>query len=305
MKTKEIEIKINAIESTGDYKVLEKLNVKTAENGNEIYNEYDGDEVCVGVFVDVETTGLDYKENEIIELGMVTFEYSKNSGKIYQILNQFDAFQEPSTPITAEITEITGITNEMVSGHSIDSKEVEDFISGAQLVIAHNSNFDRKFIEPKFPVFESKPWACSLEDVDWNAEGFRTRSLEFLAFKFGFVYDAHRADIDCLAGIQLLSKTFKKSGSFVMHSLLKSARQSKSLIQAIKAPFAAKDTLKERGYRWNADEKVWWIMVTGEASTKEELDYLNNEIYVQDKFRPDSIPTRTISSFNRYSIREQ
>lgn len=298
MNDRNIETCIESIEASGNYKVLEVLDAD-----KEVFNDYDDDFVGIGVFVDVETTGLDSVEDEIIELGMVKFEYGKKTGKIYRILDKFDAFQEPTKPISEEIEELTGISNEMVAGCNIDTEEVNAFISEANVVIAHNANFDRKFIEAKFSVFEDMPWACSLEDIDWKSEGFNARSLEFLAFKFGFVYSAHRADVDCLASIHLLSKKLPKSGNYAMSELLASARESKILIKAVKAPFEAKDTLKGRGYRWNVEEKVWWIIVDGEDSNV-ELEYLNESIYVQERFRPDSIPTKSISSLTRYSNRE-
>ena len=46
-----------------------------------------------------------------------------------------------------------------------------------------------------------------------------------------------------------------------MRNMLENARKEKSIIKAVKAPFAAKDALKEKGYKWNADEKVWWTLV--------------------------------------------
>lgn len=301
MQTPQHDELISALEATGGYKVFDSINL---DSDVSVFNEYDGDEVGVSIFVDVETTGLSHENDEIIELGMYKFEYSKETGKVYRVVDRFDELQEPSGPISDEITEITGITDEMVAGKSIDADKVVDFVKDCQLIIAHNAGFDRKFMEAKFPIFVEKPWACTLEDIDWNAEGMRTKSLEFLAFKMGFVYDAHRAAIDCLSGITLLSKALPKTGIQAMKSLLETARKEKMMVKAVKAPFASKDALKDRGYRWNGDEKVWWTMVLDKASVANEIDFLEKNIYAPSGNTPMDIPVEKISFMNRFSVRE-
>jgi DNA polymerase III subunit epsilon len=46
------------------------------------------------------------------------------------------------------------------------------------LVIAHNADFDRRFLERRVPAFATKHWACSRSDIDWKAEGIRSSALE-------------------------------------------------------------------------------------------------------------------------------
>src|SRR3546814_6464352 len=66
---------------------------------------------------------------------------------------------------------ITSIADEMVAGRKIDAEEVASFANGAALVIAHNAAFDRRFAERLSDVFITKPWACSMTQVDWANEG--------------------------------------------------------------------------------------------------------------------------------------
>jgi DNA polymerase III subunit epsilon len=61
---------------------------------------------------------------------------------------------EPANWIPAEITPLTGITNEMVAGKRIDAAVVSIFVTDANIIIAHNANFDRKFAERYWPEFE-------------------------------------------------------------------------------------------------------------------------------------------------------
>jgi DNA polymerase-3 subunit epsilon len=93
------------------------------------------------VVIDLETTGLDPKFDEIIECAAVKVENGI-------ITADFQSLIKPSFPIDGFITELTGITNEMLevapSIHSILPKFIE-FI-GDNVVVAHNANFDINFL---------------------------------------------------------------------------------------------------------------------------------------------------------------
>jgi DNA polymerase III epsilon subunit-like protein len=100
----------------------------------------------------------------------------------------------------------------MVAGQQIDPDEVSEFAGRADLVVAHNASFDRRFLERFCPPFCAKPWACSMAEIDWAAEGFEGTKLAYLAAGFGFFFDRHRAANDCLAAVELLSQTLPRSG---------------------------------------------------------------------------------------------
>ncbi|MGA2141092.1 MAG: single-stranded-DNA-specific exonuclease RecJ [Brevinematales bacterium] len=96
------------------------------------------------VFFDIETTGLNLSKDEIIEIGAIKV---INGVKI----SEFQALIKPSSNISAEITALTGITNEMLEKDGKPVAEVLEkfvrFIEGCRLV-GHNSiEFDLKFIE--------------------------------------------------------------------------------------------------------------------------------------------------------------
>ena len=97
----------------------------------------------------------------VIELGICLFEYDRQNGRIYKVLGSWEWFEDPGIAIPPEVTEITGITDEMVGGHRIDDFAVDDLLSGVVLIIAHNADFDRRFVEKRLPVFATKHWACS------------------------------------------------------------------------------------------------------------------------------------------------
>lgn len=204
----------------------------------------------IGILLDVETTGLNTAQDEIIELAMVKFTYLPDD-RIAAITEVFSSFNEPSIPIPQEITEPTSITDEMVSGQRIDPDAVASFVSDAVLVIAHNANFDRKFAERYWPVFEKKPCACSATEVEWRKHGFDGSRLGYLLAGVGLFHRAHRAIDDCRALIEILSSDIPKLNRSAFAILLERARRKTIRIWAKQSPFELKDTLKQRGYRWS------------------------------------------------------
>ncbi len=139
--------------------------------------------------MDVETTGTNPDRDKIIELGICLFEYDRENGRIYRVLGSWEWLEDPGVSIPPEITNITGITDEMVAGHRIDERAVNDLLGRVVLVIAHNADFDRRFLEKRLPNFAQKHWACSRVDIDWKAEGIRSSALEFVAYSLGFFHD--------------------------------------------------------------------------------------------------------------------
>jgi len=168
------------LEESGDYKILRRLKPCAART-----SAGSGDECRNGLFVDVETTGLDSSKDEIIELAMLPFRYSLG-GDVIEVLEPFDRLREPSTPIPQAVTALTGITDDMVAGQKIEPGEISEFAGPADLVVAHNAAFDRRFLERFCPSFSTKPWACSMAEIDWTAEGFEGAKLVYLAADFGF-----------------------------------------------------------------------------------------------------------------------
>lgn len=283
------------LEKSGGYKILRRLKPRASPHAPV------GDESRLGLFVDVETTGLDTETDEIIELAMLPFRYSL-TGEVVEILEPFDRLRQPSIPIPSAVTNLTGITDEMVAGHKINPDEVSVFAAPADLIVAHNAAFDRRFLEQFCPVFSTKPWACSMSDIDWPAEGFEGTKLGYLAASHGFFYDRHRAANDCLAAVELLSRTLPRSGVSGLNCLLTQARQKTWRIWAANSPFECKDILKARGYRWNWEEnghpKSWYVDVLEDQKDK-ELEYLWCEIYK----RKVDLEVTMLTAFDRYSNR--
>ena len=124
-----------ALAKSADYRVLRRLVPR------EIFTSSIGQNTKTGILLDVETTGLDRQKDEIIELGIVKFDYLPD-GRIASLRDVYASFNEPSEPIPLEVTALTGITDDMVAEQRIDDSDVFAFVDDAVIVIAHNaSNF--------------------------------------------------------------------------------------------------------------------------------------------------------------------
>lgn len=291
----ELERMAQALEASGQYRVLRKLEPLPSRPAPT------GVTLRQGVILDVETTGVDPARDEIIEIAMVPFTYGTD-GEVYEVLPPFQALRQPSKPITAEITRITGITNEMLEGKVMDARDLAAVIAPAALIIAHNAAFDRKFVERFCEAFSAKAWACSMREVAWAEEGFEGVKLAYLAASCGYFYEKHRAASDCEATLELLRRRLG-SGRTALDHLLESARKPSWRIWAENSPFDLKDLLKARGYRWNGDAnglpKSWYVDV-GDDLREAELDFLRAEIYRAPDFTP---LMKRITAFERHSGR--
>jgi len=294
-KTKELAAMAEQLSASGEYRVLKRL------HPSRLLASANGRSTKLAMFIDVETTGLEQGEDEVIEFAAVPFVYTVD-GTVAEVLDPFHSYRQPSKPISAEITQLTGITNEMVAGKVIDIDAMTRFIAPAALILAHNAAFDRPFCEGLADVFSTKPWACSMTQVPWRDFGFEGTKLAYLVAGFGYFYDGHRAIDDCQAGIQLLAETLPGTNDTVLARLLRDARAPLHRIWAINSPFDLKAVLKRRGYRWNGDEngkpRAWYIDIS-EVLVASELEFLKKEIYLKDV----DLPVVKIIPEDRFSDR--
>lgn len=239
---------IAELEATGDYRVLRRFMSRAS------YGDAPEAELRRGLAVDVETTGLDPASDAIIEFAAVEFRFSTVSGTVTSVSEPVSALEDPGRPIPRDVVALTGITQEMVAGQRIDDAAISALGAGADLVIAHNAAFDRKFLNRRFPVFAEKHWACSQREVPWKREAGASAALEYLLIKMsGMYFQGHRAAVDCQALVHLLA-TPLPSGALPLRLLLESARRVSARVWAVGSPIAAKDRLKARGYRFNGGE---------------------------------------------------
>ncbi|MBS1032851.1 3'-5' exonuclease [Gluconobacter cerinus] len=290
-----LEALADRLEASEDYRVLRRLRPSV------LGHKPEGRGLRTGLFVDLETTGLDPRQDEIIEIGMIPFIY-RIDGLLLGTQPAFSRLREPSIPVPAFVQDLTGLTPERPAGQTVSPDEVAAFAPDASLVIAHNAAFDRPFLERFCPAFVNKPWACSMEDIPWDQAGFEGRKLGHLGLQAGFFFDGHRAVDDCQAAIALLGHTGFPENRSALSLLLERARTARTRLWAEYAPFELKDTLKARGYRWNDGSdgrpKAWFIDRPPEE-VEEEVRFLRSDIYQREA----DILVRPVEAADRFTSR--
>jgi DNA polymerase-3 subunit epsilon len=263
------------LEKHPDYRVLRRLDTSRTMPA------LDGPTVRRAAIVDTETTGTDPAVDKVIELAVVVFEYCHATGVVGRVLGSYDGLEDPGMPIPPSSTAIHGITDSMVAGRKIDDAAVATLLQGVGLVIAHNAGFDRKFLEPRLPLFASLPWGCSWQEVPWSEAGIESSKLEYLAYRYGFFYEGHRAEIDCRALLEVLRRPFEQDGARVtaLKVLLDSARAPSYRLWASGSPFESKDVLRKRGYWWDAPKRCWFIEVRSQEVVQVELAWLKETVF--------------------------
>ena len=129
---------IEDLESNGEYKVIRKYEKP------DYYHHDDGSQKFTGVICDIETTGLSHEIDKIIEIAIVKFEFSKD-GRIFKIHDSYSCLEDPKIPLTDKIIALTGLKDADLATKSFDIDAINKFVENADVIIAHNANFDRKF----------------------------------------------------------------------------------------------------------------------------------------------------------------
>ncbi|MGO8036485.1 3'-5' exonuclease [Rhizobium leguminosarum] len=283
-----------ALEESGNYRILRKLVARPIASVKRPGFSR------LGVILDTETTGLNHRSDEIIEIGAVAFTFN-DDGAIGDIVGIYGGLQQPSRPIPPEITRLTGITDAMVKGQLIDIQSLRTLIEPADLIIAHNAGFDRPFCEAFSKIFTGKAWACSVSEIDWSARGFEGTKLGYLVGQAGYFHEGHRAVDDCHALLEILDRE-QHDGESPFTELYRASQRSRIRVFAEHSPFEMKDHLKARGYRWSDGSdgrlKSWWIEV-GEEDLNDELSYLRSDIYRWAEAEP---PMVRLTAFDRFKL---
>lgn len=155
------------------------------------------------VVIDFETTGLNPASDHIIEIGAV-----KVSDGV--LTEKYNTLVNPGHRISGFITDLTGITNEMVSGAPEIGDALAPFLSflGNSVIVGHNVNFDINFLYDNCLEVLSQPFKNDFVDtMRISRRAFpdiRCHKLGYLAKLLALDGSAeHRALEDCLCTYKL------------------------------------------------------------------------------------------------------
>jgi DNA polymerase-3 subunit alpha (Gram-positive type) len=179
------------------------------------YNDMDGNSAVMGksklpldtefVAFDIETTGLNAKDDRMTEIGAVIF----SGGEIKET---FNTFVNPHMPIPANIVELTGIKDSDVADAPEEKEAMEAFLrfAGDRPLIAHNAHFDVGFMTA----------ACLRQGIRFSPVFLDTLALsqallpELKRFKLDIVsnhlqlpqFNHHRASDDAMVVARIMDK---------------------------------------------------------------------------------------------------
>lgn len=171
----------------------------------EVKKEYP-DYIMNNTFVvfDVETTGLIPDKNEITEIGAVKIVKG-------EITESFQTLCKPHQSISAEITKLTGIDDELVANEHAPEEVIGDFLlfSGNSIMVGYNVNFDYQFIQITAQKIDKK-----FDNEFRDCMGDAKAKLFLPNYKLGTVVDhlgvnlnnAHRALHDATATAEAFLK---------------------------------------------------------------------------------------------------
>jgi DNA polymerase III subunit epsilon len=159
--------------------------------------------------IDIETTGNSYKYGKITEIAVILY-----NG--VDVTHVFQSLVNPEIDIPYRITKLTGIDNRMVENapkfYMIARQIVE--LTAGKIFVAHNVNFDYKFIQEEYQRlgydFQRKK-LCTVQFARKVVPGHRSYSLGNICNELGINIEArHRAAGDALATAKLLGILLKK-----------------------------------------------------------------------------------------------
>jgi DNA polymerase III epsilon subunit-like protein len=204
------------------------------------------------LFFDLEASGLDVETNRPLEVGAILYSTGQN-----RILESSGYLVKADVPITAEITKLTGITAAALEKFGYDSEtaleNLLDLIKLSDAIVGQNViRFDKRVLENwarrHNMVVPNKLWIDTYVDLPSTVE---PKSLKYLAADHGFLpSNSHAALADCETVLRIIQQ----------HPLDVIVERAKDTTVVLKAEvsYETNKLAKDRRYRWNNPNKMWW-----------------------------------------------
>lgn len=201
--------------------------------------------------LDIETTGLDHSEDEIIELGLVVYDVDRqqtvSSASFFFETNKWDDELEDIYSFPREYSKNGIPLKSDFNPFSIIQHDV-------YCICSHNADFDKPFVISRWPDFDKISWLCTHRDLDHSSmlRRFSSERVAHLAVDYGIpVYDWHRA----LSDAELCARIAAKH-DVVKAMARKSSQQYMLQVTGYFNTNYQRD-LSLAGFRYSPEIKTW------------------------------------------------
>ena len=230
--------------------------------------------------VDVETTGLDPTEHELIGLSVVCVEVDGLTGEELKIVDRYSGRREPTRPIPRDFEQVVGVRAADLAGMRLDIARLHQVLEGCELVLAHNAAFDRAFLVPHVPVFDQFTWVCSLRDIDWfGTEQQPKASIDHLLSLYKLKASSGTPADDCRALIQILGRPLPVSGHTGFAALLASSRSPRYRYLVPNPCVESGPALTELGFKFDPRANAWSSIAGGVWAQKLEATLVDMAVF--------------------------
>lgn len=287
-----IESALQILESSADFRILRRIKPQA------VFSDFDAN---INVLIlDTETSGMELADgHKVIEIGGMLVGFNAETGMPVQVYETYSELEYPGFDLDPDNIAVHGITNEDLAGKSFDEEKLIRIAGEADIVVCHNSRFDRPFLEDRFPTFKDMVFGCSLLDVEWTKNGYRSGKLEFIAVDQGKFYEAHRALEDCIALLSVLSVKMPNSDEMPFQKILTNCVEPSFIVGAYRSPFKKNQVLKKLGFTFNKEESIWEIPCSSKQKAREVTELLRSQVYeTQDAI---TIKVKTLRPQDRFS----
>jgi DNA polymerase III epsilon subunit-like protein len=239
------------------------------------------------VGLDVETTGTGFG-SEVVEIGWCVYATEEDA----PLAGGHEIFVPKKWSLEAQ--RVHQISPKMVRVAGLRADDFDLWGRVAQYnpdaVVAHNAEFDHKFIRKHWKEFCNRPWICTLEDLrhELVLQHFRpwaySKKIHLFAADYGIRYeqdDLHRAYTDAVLSCRIAAKHINQPAPFGLRDLVVDrikAKMSGTLYKdiVIKGQFTESldtDAFLRYGFRYDSDDDKTWH--------KKIHDPWNNEGFLQ------------------------
>lgn len=155
--------------------------------------------------LDTETTGLSAYYDEVIEIGILKV---RNNN----IVEKFSQLIKPEHEIDDFITDLTGITNDMVCDKPSILEVKDNFLSfiGNDVIVGHNTSFDIRFINEGMHIELSNSYIDTMQFAKKIYPDLKHHRLSDMVDYLNLSNNEHRALADCISTKELYDSEKKK-----------------------------------------------------------------------------------------------